>query len=90
MAQGRGSAGLGIFTVAALLCLMVHTGHVLAATYTVGGSGGWTFNVDSWPKGKSFKAGDILGKLSPTVLSFLLFICLFLGLTNGLIGNPLV
>ncbi|KAH6787638.1 plantacyanin [Perilla frutescens var. hirtella] len=31
-----------------------------AATYTVGGSGGWTFNVVGWPKGKTFKAGDTL------------------------------
>ncbi|KAF5955145.1 hypothetical protein HYC85_008001 [Camellia sinensis] len=30
------------------------------ATYTVGGAGGWTFNLSNWPKGKSFKAGDVL------------------------------
>uniref|UniRef100_A0A2N9FFS4 Basic blue protein n=1 Tax=Fagus sylvatica TaxID=28930 RepID=A0A2N9FFS4_FAGSY len=30
------------------------------ATYTVGDSGGWTFNTDSWPKGKRFRAGDVL------------------------------
>ncbi|KAK6156947.1 hypothetical protein DH2020_011195 [Rehmannia glutinosa] len=32
-----------------------------AAIYTVGGGGGWTFNVAAWPKGKPFKAGDTLG-----------------------------
>ncbi|EEF42037.1 basic blue protein [Ricinus communis] len=60
MAQGRGSANLAIATVVALLCLLTLTKQVRAATYTVGGSGGWTFNVDSWPKGKRFKAGDTL------------------------------
>jgi hypothetical protein len=62
MVQGRGSADLVMVNVAALLCLMVLTGHVHAATYTVGGSGGWTLNMDSWPKDKRFKAGDTLGK----------------------------
>jgi hypothetical protein len=62
MVQGRGSADLVMVNVAALLCLMVLTGLVHAATYTVGGSGGWTLNMDSWPKGKRFKAGDTLGK----------------------------
>lgn len=33
-----------------------------AATYTVGGPGGWTFNTDSWPKGKRFRAGDVLSE----------------------------
>ncbi|KAB1207030.1 Basic blue protein [Morella rubra] len=31
-----------------------------AATYTVGDAGGWTFNVAGWPKGKRFRAGDVL------------------------------
>ena len=63
MVQGRSSADLVLVNMAAVLCLvMVLTGHVHAATYTVGGSGGWTLNVDSWPKGKRFKAGDTLGK----------------------------
>ncbi|KAB5513814.1 hypothetical protein DKX38_027720 [Salix brachista] len=61
MVQGRGSADLVVVNMAAvLLCLMVLTGHVHAATYTVGGSGGWTLDVDRWPKGKRFKAGDTL------------------------------
>uniref|UniRef100_A0A6N2MI56 Basic blue protein n=1 Tax=Salix viminalis TaxID=40686 RepID=A0A6N2MI56_SALVM len=60
MVQGRGSADLVLVNMAAVLCLMVLAGHVHAATYTVGGSGGWTLNVDSWPKGKRFKAGDTL------------------------------
>ncbi|KAJ6405427.1 hypothetical protein OIU84_013396, partial [Salix udensis] len=60
MVQGRGSTDLVVVNMAAVLCLMVLAGHVHAATYTVGGSGGWTLNVDSWPKGKRFKAGDTL------------------------------
>ncbi|XP_062079528.1 basic blue protein-like [Humulus lupulus] len=59
MAQGRVSA----MTTAALVLLLVLIGHselVRAATYTVGGSRGWTFNVSRWPKGKHFKAGDTL------------------------------
>ena len=56
MSQGRGSAVVA--AAAAVLCLMVVTAE--AATYTVGGAGGWTFNSVSWPKGKRFRAGDIL------------------------------
>ncbi|RDX76001.1 hypothetical protein CR513_44053, partial [Mucuna pruriens] len=47
MAQGRGSC----FT---LRWLMQPT------TYVVGDAAGWTFNVNNWPNGKSFMAGDIL------------------------------
>ena len=61
--EGRGSAGraMVIFMVA-LGCLLIHSNRVHGATYTVGGSAGWTFNTVSWPKGKSLKAGDVLGK----------------------------
>jgi len=43
--------------------------HVHAATYTVGDSSGWTFNTDTWPKGKRFRAGDVLGKFLCHVVS---------------------
>lgn len=63
MAQGRGSTDhQAKFTVALLLCLLVCLQNIDAATYTVGGPGGWTFNMATWPKGKSFRAGDVLGK----------------------------
>ena len=62
MSLGRGSASQAMVMVVVLLCLLVQFEHVHAATYTVGGSGGWTFNTDSWPKGKRFRAGDVLGK----------------------------
>lgn len=42
-----------------MLLLLSHSAH--AATYAVGNAGGWTFNVDAWPKGKRFRAGDTLG-----------------------------
>ncbi|EOY16558.1 hypothetical protein QUC31_001097 [Theobroma cacao] len=61
MAQGRGSTDhQAKFTVALLLCLLVCLQNIDAATYTVGGPGGWTFNMATWPKGKSFRAGDVL------------------------------
>ncbi|KAK4572570.1 hypothetical protein RGQ29_030832 [Quercus rubra] len=60
MSLGRGSASQAMVMVVVLLCLLVQFEHVHAATYTVGGSGGWTFNTDSWPKGKRFRAGDVL------------------------------
>ena len=58
MSQGRGSAVI----VATLVCMMLllRCETTQAATYPVGGAGGWTFNVAGWPKGKSFKAGDVL------------------------------
>ncbi|KAE8664658.1 Basic blue protein [Hibiscus syriacus] len=57
MVQGRG----GAMTAAVLLCLLLsHLELAQAATYTVGGAGGWTFNTVGWTKGKRFKAGDTL------------------------------
>ncbi|KAB2030719.1 hypothetical protein ERO13_D05G242300v2 [Gossypium hirsutum] len=61
MAQGRGSASQATMSaIALLLCLMVCLETIDAATYTVGGSNGWTFNTATWPKGKRFRAGDVL------------------------------
>ncbi|XP_077240011.1 basic blue protein-like [Tasmannia lanceolata] len=66
MAQGRGSAHVAMAVV--LLCLLVHCEIAQAATYTVGDSGGWTFNVVNWPNGKRFSAGDVLVfKYSPAI-----------------------
>ncbi|KAK4846351.1 hypothetical protein QYF36_016239 [Acer negundo] len=55
--QGRGSAMLATVLVS---LLVVQLEVAQAATYTVGGAGGWTFNVVGWTKGKQFKAGDVL------------------------------
>lgn len=65
-AQGRGSAVVGgrAVVVAAVmgLVMMSQLVSVEGAVYNVGDSGGWTFNVQGWPKGKRFRAGDILSK----------------------------
>jgi len=58
MALGRGSA---VVLLLSLCFLLLHSHMAHAATYTVGGTGGWTFNTVAWPKGKRFKAGDTLG-----------------------------
>ncbi|MCD7461923.1 hypothetical protein HAX54_047380 [Datura stramonium] len=56
--QGRSSAMK--MKVVLVLCIVVLVFQTEAAVYTVGGSGGWTFNTVGWPKGKRFRAGDIL------------------------------
>ncbi|KAH0727138.1 hypothetical protein KY284_003003 [Solanum tuberosum] len=45
-----------------VLCIVVliQTEMAHAVEYKVGDSGGWTFNTVGWPKGKRFRAGDIL------------------------------
>ncbi|XP_027902196.1 basic blue protein-like [Vigna unguiculata] len=61
MSQGRDSAkSLVLVSVICLLCLLVLLEGANAATYTVGGPSGWTFNTDTWPNGKRFRAGDVL------------------------------
>jgi hypothetical protein len=65
MSQGRGSASMNMATVMiSLLCLLVLVQSANAATYTVGGPGGWTFNTDTWSNGKKFRAGDVLSKFN--------------------------
>ncbi|XP_038878139.1 basic blue protein-like [Benincasa hispida] len=59
MGQGKGSA----IAITLLLCLFLiqsEMAHARARVYTVGDAKGWTFNVNSWTKGKIFRAGDIL------------------------------
>lgn len=59
--QGSGSArAAALLRPVLLLCLIVIQSE--AAVYTVGDAGGWTFNVAAWPRGKSFRAGDQVGK----------------------------
>ncbi|KAK4276682.1 hypothetical protein QN277_014804 [Acacia crassicarpa] len=60
MWRGRGSAALTMVTWVALLCVLVQMEPANAATYTVGGAAGWGFNSVTWPKGKRFRAGDVL------------------------------
>ena len=42
--------------------MLLHCENVWAATYAVGDDNGWDFGVDTWPNGKTFRAGDVLGK----------------------------
>ncbi|KAL0384545.1 UNVERIFIED_CONTAM: Basic blue protein [Sesamum radiatum] len=60
MSGGRGSAVVVGVVVTVALAVAFHFEVAEAATYTVGGAGGWTFNVAAWPKGKRFRAGDTL------------------------------
>ncbi|XP_004290576.1 PREDICTED: basic blue protein [Fragaria vesca subsp. vesca] len=58
--QGRGSARFTVVQVVAVLLCLMAVQYVDAATYTVGDSGGWSFNTGKWPNGKQFRAGDVL------------------------------
>ncbi|XP_021749961.1 basic blue protein-like [Chenopodium quinoa] len=60
MAHRSGSAKLGLLLGVGILCLLAITKPILATEYTVGDAAGWSFNVENWPNGKSFKAGDVL------------------------------
>ena len=62
MAQGRGSATTRCLAVGGLLAACLLLGAADAATHSVV----WSFNADTWPRGKSFRAGDVLGEC-PTV-----------------------
>jgi hypothetical protein len=44
-----------------LLCVLLHGQVAESAAFTVGDSGGWTINSNSWTNGKRFKAGDVIG-----------------------------
>ncbi|CAI8598466.1 unnamed protein product [Vicia faba] len=61
MSEGRGSASMNMVTMMiSLLLLLFLSESSNAATYNVGGPGGWTYNTDTWPNGKKFRAGDVL------------------------------
>ena len=55
-ARGRGNANVAVLLGVLLLCTLVAE----AAVFNVGDRGGWSFNTNSWPTGKRFKAGDVL------------------------------
>jgi hypothetical protein len=59
MAQGRGSAATTrCLALGGLLAACLLLGAADAATHRVD----WSFNADSWSRGKSFRAGDVLGE----------------------------
>lgn len=58
MAQGRCSAASRCLALGGLLAACLLLGAADAATHRVD----WSFNADSWSRGKSFRAGDVLGE----------------------------
>ena len=68
MVQGRGSARCNAAVLAlVLLCVLLHGEFAESAVYTVGDRSGWTLNTGGWPRGKRFRAGDVLVfKYSPS------------------------
>ena len=59
----RGSGGVVVLAAALVLCVLLHEAQVAeSAVFTVGDRGGWSFNTASWPSGKRFRAGDVLGQ----------------------------
>ncbi|KAL8155951.1 basic blue protein [Apium graveolens] len=65
MSMGRGSA-VAVVLVLFLVALQYEVAQ--AAIYNVGGAGGWSFSSGSWPKGKRFRAGDVLVfKYNPSI-----------------------
>ncbi|KAK7851137.1 basic blue protein [Quercus suber] len=56
--QGRGNAI--VVSVLLLLGMLLHCENIWAATYTVGDDNSWDFDIDTWPDGKTFRAGDVL------------------------------
>ncbi|KAG2261603.1 hypothetical protein Bca4012_013685 [Brassica carinata] len=63
MAKRRSTASCSAGAIVALMVvsvLVLQADYVQAATYIVGDSLKWDFNVVDWPKGKHFQAGDVL------------------------------
>ncbi|KAJ1407610.1 Phytocyanin domain [Sesbania bispinosa] len=60
MEKGRGMSASMVVMVLLALMILFHSKMVHSYTYAVGDAGGWTYNVDRWPIGKSFRAGDAL------------------------------
>ncbi|KAK6238897.1 hypothetical protein QUC31_004366 [Theobroma cacao] len=58
--RGICSASPVLVLACTLVLLLVQSDMARAKTFTVGDTSGWSFKVQSWPKGKKFKAGDAL------------------------------
>ncbi|KAG7031005.1 hypothetical protein SDJN02_05044, partial [Cucurbita argyrosperma subsp. argyrosperma] len=60
--MGEGIRGVATVMLCLVVLLLLQQPEVgSAAIHTVGDDLGWTFNVSSWPNGKTFQAGDVLG-----------------------------
>ena len=85
MVKGRGRATRPCLAVGvAIICILAVSEPALGAIYAVGGAGGWTFNVKSWPAGKSFKAGDVLGNPFYTHSPYFSYFCSFIRFSTSL------
>lgn len=58
----RGAVAVAFLAVVVSCIFLSDCGFADAATYYVGDSLGWSLGSGSWPSGKKFHAGDILGK----------------------------
>ncbi|XP_022942770.1 basic blue protein-like [Cucurbita moschata] len=59
--MGEGIRGVATVMLCLVVLLLLQQPEVgSAAIHTVGDDLGWTFNVSSWPNGKTFQAGDVL------------------------------
>ncbi|CAI8589716.1 unnamed protein product [Vicia faba] len=61
MGEGRCSGNSTNVITMLILCMFVfHPKMICAEIFTVGDGQGWSFGVENWPAGKTFKAGDTL------------------------------
>ncbi|KAL3814469.1 hypothetical protein ACJIZ3_015737 [Penstemon smallii] len=60
MSGEKGNANFLTTVTVMVLGLVLHTNFGHSATYNVGDSDGWTYDVAGWENGKRFKAGDTL------------------------------
>ena len=81
-ARGRGSACNGAAVLGAAAAVVIVGFLVMsaaplaeAARYTVGDSGGWRCYAEGWAKGKTFRAGDVLGNMPAAARSASVLIC---------------
>ncbi|VAH95168.1 unnamed protein product [Triticum turgidum subsp. durum] len=58
MAQGSGGATAVLALL--LLCVLLHGDFAESKVYTVGDRAGWALSSGGWPRGKRFRAGDVL------------------------------
>ncbi|KAM3377644.1 hypothetical protein P3S68_010057 [Capsicum galapagoense] len=49
-----------IVAFAMMLCILLRTNISNAATFPAGNANGWGFNLNGWPNGKTFKAGNVI------------------------------
>lgn len=50
-----------IIVIVMILCILLQSNISNAATYPAGDGKGWGFNMNGWPNGKTFNAGDVIG-----------------------------